>query len=304
MRYISLYIFFSFTLIACQKPQIATIPSAPSSQPPALTITGYYNLQTCRYFLDARLTPNGELVHDDTTEPQSCDEENPLFQLETFRFPIPEESDLHGLRITLNQHLLIHPYHFVAEGLKLSTPQSPDVVAQATHLYTFATPGKQHLQVFFSAADWQQILSNSDQLELSFQLRPCPQLPAPCANPEFTLIQGHYDPKADRITDLVNFQNLPDLIGPKTPELYFDLIEPPLGVGSAYILRIRSIYHLLTEDFALWNDNEDCQALQNWDLSLIPATGYNLLEIKIDPPFLECLGVGEGGFNFRIALLR
>lgn len=173
---LTLYIFFSLSLTACHKPQIANIPPAPSPEPQALTITGYYNLSTCRYFLDARLTPNGELAHDDTTEPKSCDEENAIFELSTFRFSRPKKPDLHGLRITLNQHLLIQRYQFLTEGLRLSTPQYPDIAAQAEHLYTFATPGKQHLQVFFSATDWQQILSTTDRLELAFQLRPCSQL--------------------------------------------------------------------------------------------------------------------------------
>ena len=301
-------------MFGCTKPQNA--PMAPEAIPPlevvdTLTVNGYYYLTNCRYFLDARLTATGDILHDDTTEPQSCDQENQLFEIETFRFPIPEKTDLHGLRITLNQHRLIQEYQFLNEDFRLSTPQYPDIAAQAEHLYTFATPGKQHLQVFFSATDWQQILSTTDRLELSFQLRPCSQLTAPCARPQFTLIQGHYDPATDRITeldvdpDLVNFQNLPDLHLP--PSFSFSFTN---NSGSSHAdnasssVRIRSIYHLLTEDFALWNDNEDCQALQNWDLSLIPATGYNLLEIKIDPPFLECLRVGEGGFNFRIALLR
>lgn len=301
-------------LLACHKPAPAEPITEEAPTPTeTLTITGSYHLPSCRQFFDHRRTPTGELVRDDTLEPQSCNQapgnEYPTaspFQLKTFRFPTPNGPDLHGLRITLDQSRLLPAYRFTTDHLRLSTSTDPNFEQQACHTYAFAIPGKQALQIFFPDTTWQHLQSTTEKLEFIFQIirgtnTPCPTPHAPCPTPSFTILQGHYNPA----TDLVNLQDLPDLpsplhhltTSPHAPQFQFHFID------SLHRLRIRSIYTLLTEDFAVWTDEADCQNSRNWDIYLTSAAGYNLLELQFDPPYLKCLK-RAGVFQFRIAVLR
>ncbi|MCB0630311.1 MAG: hypothetical protein KDD15_11280 [Lewinella sp.] len=257
-----------------------------------LTFFGYYQPENCRLFLNAHITATGELVPDDTVDPQSCDEPPSAFSVETFRFPNFHGPDRHGLRFTLNQHLLLRNYQFIQEGFQLDSLCTSDL-----GIYTFASPGHQHLQVFFPntmlttpVCPMLTTPVRQHQYNFTFQL-----IRGRGEAPKFALLEGTYDLSTHLVNfnpDLVNFQNLPDL----NLSVYAD--------SASSSVRIYSIYHLLTEDFALWNDNEECKDIQNWDLSLIPASGYNLLEVKLDSPFMECLRIGEEPFHFRIALLH
>ncbi|PHN00807.1 hypothetical protein [Flavilitoribacter nigricans] len=286
------YLIILLSLISCTKPQISTTLPAPRPQPHALTITGYYHPKTCRVFFDARKTQTGTLLHDDTTEPKNCRDESLPFQIHTFLFPT-EKENYHGLRIEGR-------YPFTTENFQLANSVYPDFQQQATHLYTFTTSGKYILQIFFPERQWNTFIDDTERITFTFQVTKTHPIPL---TPKFTLLQGQYDPTID----LVNFQNLPDLHADKfSSSMNADSVSSSVQfhlIDSIHTFRVRSIYHLLTEDFTLWSDSEDCRPLQNWDLSLIPATGYNLLEIKLDPPFLECLKRGEI-FHFRMALLR
>ncbi|PHN07782.1 hypothetical protein [Flavilitoribacter nigricans] len=271
--------------IACTKPDITTLPPEPPNKADTtdtLTFTGYYQPEDCRLFINARITATGELVPDDTVEPQSCREAASPFSVEIFRFPNFLGPDHRGLRFSLNQHRLLANYQFLPEGFKLDS-----FLVSERKIYTFASPGHQHLQVFFPDTMLTTPV-RQQQHRFSFQL-----VRGGGGAPQFTLLEGTYD----STLDLVNFQNLPDLPAPGS--LSFSMLID----SASSSVRIRSIYHLLTEDFALWSDKEDCEDLQNWDLQLIPATGYTMLEAKVDPPFLKC-SIQEEAFNFRIALLR
>ena len=287
----SYYLIIISSTIACTKPTITSIPpDSPNNAEitDTLTFFGYYRPENCRLFINARITATGELVPDDTADPQPCDE-TAAFSVETFRFPNFHGPDRHGLRFTLNQHQLLRNYQFIQEGFQLDSVLTSDL-----DLYTFASPGHQHLQVFFPDTMLTTPV-RQHQYNFTFQL-----IRGRGDVPKFALLEGTYDFTTDLVNfnpDRVNFQNLPDL----------NLSDLKLSVyadSASSSVRIRSIYHLLTEDFALWNDNEDCRTLQNWDLSLIPATGYHLLEAKLDPPFLECLRKREEPFYFRVALLH
>lgn len=285
-----------FLLLSCNKEQFCQIPpelpTTPTKVDP-VTVRGFYNSQSCRTYFDARLLPTGLLLHDDTTEPEDCDSESLPFHIQPFIFPL-NDTIYRGLRIT-------GPYPFRKVGFKLFTATHPEFHRKATFLYTYAVPGKYVLQVFFPEADWQDLLSTDEQLEFSFQVIPEKNMP-----PTFTILQGYYEMEEDRLylTENADEQAASYTIHANNPELQFQLIDPPLGVGSVYVLRIRSIYTLPTEDFVIWTENNTCNTLQNWDLQLIPAVGYHVMEVALDPPFMNCLKREQEAFQFRIALFK
>lgn len=294
--------FFLMILVGsgCTKPPISCISQIPTGHPATtdtLTISGFYRPANCRVFFDVRLTAAGELLHDDTVEPTACDYPTAALTIAPCHFPVPGQPDLHGLRIILHQHLLLYPYRFSSDSF------------QASHLhralYNFAAAGKQILQLFFPDSTWQQLLTSPVlEYEFSFQL-----VRATDNQPTYTLLQGHYDPA----TDLVKFQHLPDLhpdnsgnnadsLSSSHADSYSSSVQFHL-IDSLHTLRIRSIYHLLPEDFAIWNEDQKCSDSQNYDLRLLPASCYNLLDITVDPPYLDCL-LAAGSLHFQIALLK
>lgn len=268
----------------CQKP-------APPQTTPAIqatstqTIQGHHNPHSCRTFFDARRSDSGMILHDDTTAPQNCHDDALPFQLQTFLLPIGTKR-YRGIRLS-------GAYPFQKEQFQLFSAAHPHFHQQTAYLYTFRTPGHYVLQTFFPETAWQDFITHTDRIEFSFQITP--SLSSPPPTPEFTLLQGRYYPTTNALTldqELVN-------IG--SPELQFQFLD---SIGLTPTLRIRSVYTLLTEDFALWQTTADCREYQNWDLQLIPATGYHLLQATIDPPFLDCLLQESEFINFRIALLR
>jgi len=295
MKHTTLILALTLALISCKKPQIATAPPLSEvSELRSLKITGLYNLQTCKTFVDARITDSGLLLHDDTTEAQNCQDETSPFHLQTFLFPVGAESPDSG-HLEIYRGLRIESrYPLTTENFQLSTPHYSNFQQQAKHLYIFATPGKYILQVFFPESNWQTFVASAYKLDFSFQVTdvgPWPQWP----NPKFTLLQGTYDPQ----TQTVHLEPVGPRSPDQSPEFQFQLIN------SLNTIHIRSIYTLLTEDFSLWQEDTNCQSLQNWDLSLTSAIGYHQLEVKLDPPFLECvLERNEEVLRFRVALLR
>lgn len=282
----------TLTLATCQKQPFqqpkAEEPSPAPSQ--TLQVTGYFNPKTCQTFFDARITDSGLLLHDDTVETQNCQDVLAPFQLKTFLFPVrPESPDsallYRGLKIESQ-------YPLTTENFKLATLQHPNLQQQATHLYSFSTPGKYILQVFFPESSWQSFIASADKLELAFQVTNTYPIPP---KPTFTLIEGTYNIE----NQILHLESVGPEIPIFTPEFQFQLIN------SQNTIHIRSIYTLLTEDFSLWQEDTNCQTLQNWDLTLSPATGYYQLEAKLDPPFLECLRTTKGeALRFRVALLK
>ena len=274
------------TLLSCQKPVITQEPAFHEVETPTdiLQVTGYYNHQTCTVFYDARIGETGALLHDDTTDPFPCDEQEAPFKLKTFLFPAAlgsSATNYRGLRLESR-------YPLTAKGFQLSAAGFPDLHQRAAFMFTFTTPGKWVLQIFFREFLWQQLLATG-KLEFSFQVTSTqPELP----KSTYALLQGHFNQQSNTLI-LYNAKNetghwIPTdkpyscPAGAIGPEFQFQ------ATGNN-IIRIRSLYTLLTEDFHIWNQDPNCQKHQNWDLQLIPATGYNLLDAKLDPLYSECL---------------